>query len=276
MLTLFDHLLEVEGIPASRDDLQLAHTPGYIARVERRSREAAERGEVLALDGQIMVSGASWEAARAAVGCALTAVERVGSRDARNAFCAVRPPGHGAGPDSAGGFAIFNAVAVAAIKVIRAVSGRRVLVVEWGSRPGSGTASILASEPAARFVSLHLDRDPAAVGIIPSAFTRPLPHGSGLAELLAALRGALDEATRDFTPSFVLLSLGCDALEGDPLGGFSLTPKDYFDLTVELSERADDLCEGRLVSVLEEGYDAEASARAVVQHLRALAGLDRA
>lgn len=273
MLTLFDHLLEVEGVPATDDQLRLAHSADYIARVEARCREAAAAGEVLELEGEVVVSGASCDAVRAAVGCALTAVEQVLAGDARNAFCAVRPPGHGAGPDAPGGFGIFNTVAVAALHLIRRTD-RRVLVVEWGSDPGVGTARILGAEPAARMLSLHLGEEPgwlAEAG--PSVLARSLLRGSGGGEMLAALREGWDEAVDGFQPDFVLLSLGCDALEGDPRGGLSLTPSDFFDLTASLRERAESACGGRLVSVLEGGYDADASARAVVQHLRALASL---
>ena len=273
MLTLFDHLLEVEGVPATDDQLRLAHAADYVARVEGRCREAAAAGQVLALAGEVVVSGASFEALRAAVGCALTAVETVLAGDARNAFCAVRPPGHGAGPDEPGSFGIFNTVAIAALHLVRR-AGRRVLVVEWGSEPGLGTARILGAEPAARLLSLHLGEEPGWLSTAgPSVLARPLLRGSGGSEMLAALRDGWDEALATFEPDFVLLSLGCDALEGDPRGGLSLEPSDFFDLTVELRERAESACGGRVVSVLEGGYDAEASARAVVQHLRALASL---
>lgn len=277
MLTLFDHMIEVEGVPATEESLRLAHTGEYIARVERRCREAAEAGTVLPLEGDVVVSGASFDAVRAAVGCVETAVEQVGARQARNAFCAVRPPGHGAGPDGPGAFGIFNSVAIAALRLLRGAPARRVLVVAWGSRPGSGTGRILAGEPGARFLSLHhLRRADSGTAMPPEVIVRPLPNDSGLAAVLAELLSGLDEATRDFTPDFILLSLGCDALASDPLGALGLAPGDYFDLTVALRQRAEELCEGRLVSVLEEGYDAEASGRAVVQHLRALAGLERA
>jgi acetoin utilization deacetylase AcuC-like enzyme len=273
MLTLFDHLLEVEGTPASVEDLRLAHTEAYIARVEARCQAALSSGQVLRLEGEVVVSGASWEAALAAVGCVLTAVDRVAAGEARNAFCAVRPPGHGAWTDRSGSFGLFNSVAVAARRLMREMAPRRVLVVEWGSRPGRGTESLLSGEAHARFVSVHLREEGGGPAASDNPLLRGLPPETTLPGMLSALRSALDHAEVDFAPDFVLLSLGCDALEGDPLGGLSLAPRDYYDLTTELRTRAERLCGGRLVSILEEGYDAEASARAVVQHLRALARL---
>lgn len=272
MLDLFHHLLEVEGVPATAEDLRLAHTPAYIARVEARCREAAEARTPRPFQGDVVVSGASWDAALAAVGCVLTAVAQVGPGEARNAFCAVRPPGHGASTDSAGGFAIFNSVAVAALRFVREGERGRVLVVEWASRAGFGTASILRGEPAVRFLTVHRGTEPPLSGG-QGVSVRPLPGGAGLPEVLAALRAGLEEVVRDFTPELVLLSLGCDALQGDPLGELSLTPRDFYELTLELRKWTERRCGGRLVSVLEEGYDADRTARAVVQHLRALADL---
>ena len=256
MLTLFEPLLEVEGAPASPEDLLLAHSPEYVERVRARSEESATAGETLVLEGETRVSGASWAAARAAVGCALTAVEVVLLGEVRNAFCAVRPPGHGAGRASSHSFALFNPVAIAAL-ALRARHGiERVLVVDLGASPGVGTREILAEEPGVSLVALD---------------ESTLPPAADGAAVLAALDGALDAlATR---PDFVLLSLGCDALASDPRGSLSLLPADYHSLTTRLRERAEEWCDGRLVSLLEEGYDPAGMGAAVVQHLRALARL---
>ncbi len=274
MLTLFERLLEVEGVPATAEELHVVHTESYVGRVEARCRDASREERVLPLDGEVMVSGASWDAALAAVGCVRTAVERVEAGEARNAFCAVRPPGHGATAAAPGAFGIFNSVAIAAARLARADPARRVLVVEWGSRAGEGTASILAAEGGVRFLSVHArggreDPLPVSAGVV----SRQLSPGSGGGPMMRELRAGLDDVQRDFVPDFVLLSLGCDALRGDPLGVLGLVPRDFYDLTVELRDRADLLCGGRLVSVLEEGYDVAAMGQAVVQHLRALAAL---
>jgi acetoin utilization deacetylase AcuC-like enzyme len=274
MLTLFERLLEVEGTPATEAQLRLAHSDAYIANVADRCSEALRQGVVLPLDGEVVVSGASWAAAVAAVGCVLTAVERVQAGEARNAFCAIRPPGHGAGVDRSGAFGLFNSVAIGALSLLRNRGATRVLLVEWGSRRGAGTAEIVRSEERIRFLSLHAEGEGAVdVPVAAGAFERPLGSGSGGAEVLDALQRGMDEAERGFAPDFILLSLGCDALAGDPLGRLALTPRDFYDLTTELRGRAERLCGGRLVSVLEEGYDAAAMGQAVVQHLRALAAL---
>lgn len=271
MLTLFPRLLDVEGVPAAREDLRLAHAERYVERVRERCAEAAHFGGVLPLDGEVVVSGASWDAVLAAVGCVATAVARVEAQEARNAFCAVRPPGHGADVAAPGAFGIFNGVALAALRLARGTPERRVLVAEWGSRGGAGTASIVVGDERIRFLSVHAEGGPPYAGS--GRVVREVSAGCGGATMLSALISGLDEVEAHFQPDFVLLSLGCDALAGDPLGSLALDPRDYYALTAELRARAERMCEGRLVSVLEEGYQAEQTASAVVQHLRALAAL---
>lgn len=273
MLALYERLAEVEGVPAEREDLRLAHTAEYVARVEGRCNEALAAGEVLPLGAGVVVSGASWDAALAAVGCVLTAVGRVLEGKAVNAFCAVRPPGHGVGSASPGGYGIFNSVAVAARRLRGLAEPPRVWVVDWAARPGIGTVSILRNDQDVHLVSVHGSKEEDPWAPSERLSSASLPRRSGGGAMLEALRACLDAAEARLVPDFILLSLGCDALSGDPVGSLALEPRDYFDLTTELRSRAERLCGGRLVSVLEEGYDAESMARAVVQHIRALASL---
>jgi acetoin utilization deacetylase AcuC-like enzyme len=273
MLTLFDPLLEVEARPAEEADLLLAHSPEFVERVRRAAEEAEREGKSLPVGEGTMVSGASWDAALAAAGSALTATRLVLDGMVRNAFCPVRPPGHRAGRDGPGGFGLFNSIAVAARHLRDRAGLERVLIVEWGAAAGTGTAEIVAADPGIHFLSIH-QAPPGEPHPWPSGATAvPLPAGSTGEELLAALRAALDRATADFVPDFLLLSAGFDALASDPLGGLALEPLDFHALTRDLRERADALCAGRLVSVLEGGYDPTATGTAVVHHLRALAGL---
>lgn len=276
MLTLFDPLLEVEGVPAGPEDLRLVHTAEYVARVRRAVEAAAAAGEPLPFEEGVVVSDASWDAAVAGAGCALTAADLVLEGSVRNAFCAVRPPGGEVGADHAGGYGLFNNVAIAARHLRERRGVERILVVAVGASPGRGTAEILAADPGLRFLSVHRALPPGAPPLPPAARSVALPAGATGADLLGVLPPALAEATAGFHPDFLLLSLGFDALAADPLGGLSLEPADYHALSRELRERADALCAGRLVSVMEGGYDPPATARAVVQHLRALAGVEPA
>ena len=276
MLTLFDPLLELSATPATDDDLLLVHTPGHVARV----REAAARAgsEVAELDG-VRLSGASDEAARASVGGALTAAEAVLAGDVRNAFVLARPPGRDALADAAVGFSLFNTVAIAARHLRERHGMERVLVVSWGSRPATHLRQALADAPWVRMVDIHAHPQsfpaPQADPQPPMPGDVPLPPGSDGAVFARALGDALDALGSD-APEFVLLSAGFDILAGDPLGSLAVDPREIHDVTRVLREWADVHAGGRLVSVLEGGYDAANTARAVVQHLRALIGLGSA
>jgi acetoin utilization deacetylase AcuC-like enzyme len=273
MLTLHEHLRELEAVPATEADLLLGHDAAYLDRV-RHVVEAAERaGEVLPFEADVRLSAASWDAVRAAVGAGITAADAVLDGLVENAFCAVRPPGHQAGFSGAAGFSVFNTVAIAARHLRERRKLERVLVVEWSAAPGWGTAEILSGDRGLRFATIH-QRDAEEDRSWPdSATARPVEPGSDGGAMLVAFRETLASATSEFTPQFILLSLGLDALAGDPVGGLAAEPGDAFLMTRELVERAESWCEGRLVSVLEGGYAAAPMGIAVVQHLRALAGL---
>jgi acetoin utilization deacetylase AcuC-like enzyme len=238
---LLEPLLQLEGRRASDEEVRRVHTARHVEAVRARAAEAAAAGEVLELDG-VPVSGASWDAARAAAGSALTGVEAVLRGEVRNAFCAVRPPGRGARADAAGDFSLFNNVAVAARHLRERHGVRRVLVVGWGAWAAEAVEAALGGDPGT-----------------PLAWVRGVGEGEGFA---GALRAALNEAGAEGAPDFVLLSAG---LEGPA--------EEVHDATRVLVERAEAWCGGRLVSVLEGGWDATETAAAAVQHLRALAGL---
>jgi acetoin utilization deacetylase AcuC-like enzyme len=240
MLTLFEPMLELSAMPATDEDLRLVHTAEYV----RRVREAATE-----IDG-VRVSGASDEAARASVGGALTAVDAVLAGDVRNAFVLARPPGRDALPDAAAGFSIFNTVAIAARHLHERRGTGSVLVVSWGSSPARHLREVV-SAPWLQMIDIHTPSD-----------------GAAFAAALRDALGALPSA-----PEFVLLSAGFDILAGDPVGSLAVEPRDVYDITRVLREWVDEHASGRLVSVLEGGYDAPRTARAVVQHLRALIGL---
>ena len=268
MLTLFEPMMELSATPATDEDLLLVHTPGHIARV--RGNSAVAGAEVGELDG-VRLSGASDEAARASVGAALTAVDAVLAGEVRNAFVLARPPGRDALPDAASGYSLFNTVAIAARHLRERHGIERVLVVSWGTRPATHLRELLGGAP---MVDVH-----AHPQTFPPPHDEPPPPmpgdvsllpGSDGAAFAAALRDALAAAA---APDFVLLAAGFDILAGDPVGALAVEPRDIHDITRVLREWAAEHAAGRLVSVLEGGYDAGNTARAVVQHLRALIAL---
>jgi acetoin utilization deacetylase AcuC-like enzyme len=269
MVALWEPLLQAQGAHAAEADLRRVHTQRYVDDVRRTAIAAAAEGRPLELGG-VPVSGASWDAALAAAGCAMTAADVVIRGEARNAFAPARPPGRGALPDEPGEFSLFNSVAVAARHLRQAHSSARVLVVAWGARPADAIRACLAGDPGVGVISVH-QQQPAAAE--PHAHDAALPAGADGAELGRAMRTLLDGIPAGDSPDFVLLSAGFDILAGDPQGGLAVTPREVYDLTLHLREWADARCGGRLVSVLEGGYEQNAVAAAVVQHLRALAGL---
>lgn len=268
---LFAPLLEMEAVPAAEADLRLVHTQRYIDDVRRTAIAAAAEARTLSL-GDVPVSGPSWDAALAAVGGALTAVGAVLGGMACNAFVAARPPGRGAAADGPGEFSLFNTVAIAARHLRVRRGSARVLVVSWGASPAETLRQVLAGDPGVSVLSLHQRQE----GEAEPAAGAALEPGSGGAAFESALRDVLGKVPLEVSPDFVLLSAGFDVLAGDPLGGLAVEPREIHGITRVLREWADHRCGGRLVSVLEGGYDAEATARAVVQHLRALAGLPEA
>ncbi|HEX6038035.1 histone deacetylase [Longimicrobium sp.] len=279
MVALWEPLLQLPAIPAAEADLLLAHTPAYVARVRERGIESAREGRTLELDG-VPVSGASWDAALASVGAALTAVDAVLDGTARNGFALARPPGRGAWADAPGEFSLFNTVAIAA-RHLRARRGvGRVLVVAWGAHRPTALAQLLADDGAVRLVSVHQHPqsfpDPHPADEDPPIVAGVLTPGSGGDVFAAALRDVLDSIPPSGTPDFVLLSAGFDILAADKQGALAVQPEEVYAITTVLREWADARTGGRLVSVLEGGYAAAETARAVIQHLHALARIEPA
>ncbi|HET7231488.1 MAG TPA: hypothetical protein VFJ16_15875 [Longimicrobium sp.] len=272
MVALWDPLLQVQGAHAGEADLRRVHTQRYIDDVRRTAIAAAAEGRPLELGG-VPVSGASWDAALAAVGSAITAAGVVKRAEARNAFVPARPPGRGATADAPGEYSLFNTVAITALHLRQAQGSSRVLIVAWGARSADAIRASVAGDPGITVLSIH--PHPEAAGD-PNLNDAALAPGSGGTEFGRAMQARLDAILPVDSPDFVLLSAGFDILAGDPQGSLSVTPREVHDLTLQLREWADVRAGGRLVSVLEGGYEQGATSAAVVQHIRALAGLPAA
>jgi len=262
---------------ATDDELALAHDRGYIALVEKEV--ADERRHLSTGDTSICVESAA--SARLAAGGALSAVDAVFAREVQNAFCVVRPPGHHASAARGMGFCLFNNIAVAARYARHKHAAQRVLIVDWDVHHGNGTQDIFYRDGNVLFFSTHQspwypgtgDRNETGEG--PGAgkiINCPSPAGSGRAEIVGAFRELLLPAAAAFQPDLVLLSAGFDSRINDPLGHFRLTDADFRDLTGMLLEIAGKFCDGRLVSLLEGGYNLEGLALAAEAHVRALTG----
>ncbi len=272
MLSLHEVLREMEGRPAGQDDLRLVHDGAYLARVRDGVAQAEREGRPVDFEGGTMLSAASWDALTAGAGCAITAADALLEGAAANAFCAIRPPGSGAGRSRAGNHAIVNSAAIAALHLRRRRGMDAVLILEWGENYGSGTADIVGDDPGIRYIALHSE----ASDSTPSSAGRtsvPLPRGAGVGELLDRLDATVPELLSGFQPQTVILSLGLDILASDPHGTLAVDPSDLYSLTRAVVALADESSEGRLLSILEGGYDPPAMGAAVVHHLKALAGI---
>jgi acetoin utilization deacetylase AcuC-like enzyme len=237
----------------------------------------AEPAGRIALDPDTMLSPASAEAALRAAGAGVAAVDAVLAGEVPRAFCAVRPPGHHATGESAMGFCLFNGIAVAAAHALAAHGLARVAIADFDVHHGNGTQAIFAAEPRVLFLSSQQlplypgsgHPDERGAGNLHNAALAP---GSGGTEFRAAWRERLLPALEAFAPQLLLVSAGFDGHHRDPLAQLQLEAADYAWLTAELVAAAGRHCGGRVVSVLEGGYDLHALAECSVAHVAALAG----
>jgi len=253
----------------------LVHTPEYIRLVERECASGATRLST----GDTNISPASYSVALAGVGGVAYAVDQVMRGNIRNAFCAVRPPGHHASAERGMGFCIFNNVAIAARYAQATYGVQRVLIADWDVHHGNGTQDTFYSDGTVFFMSTHQDPlypgtgKEEETGEGPGAgltMNRPFPPGAGNAEIVGAFRDDLLPAAREFRPELVLVSAGFDSRVDDPLGSFEVTDDGFRELTHIALEIANIAGKGRLVSVLEGGYNPEGLASAVGAHLQEL------
>ena len=268
-------MLRLEPRVATEEELQLCHTPGYIATV----RHDIRAGHGYLTTGDTDIDENSWDAALHAAGGVLTAVDAVMEGRARNAFCVVRPPGHHATASRGMGFCVFNNVALAARYAQRRYSIERALIVDWDVHHGNGTQDIFYRDPSVFFFSTHqwplypgtgrADETGEGAGA-GTTMNFPFPAGSGRAEILGAVENALIPAADRFRPDLLLISAGFDSRIGDLLGNFTLTDEDFSDLTRRVMEMADHHASGRVISVLEGGYNLEGLAKAAAAHASAL------
>ena len=252
---------------ASRGQLLRAHDERLLAAV----LESDPQG-LLQLDPDTVLSPHSAEAALHAAGAGVAAVDAVLAGRTRRAFCAVRPPGHHATADTAMGFCLFNNIAVAARHAVDRHGLERVAIVDFDVHHGNGTQAIFEHEPRVLYASSHQwplypesgARSETGCG---NVFNAPLPKGSGGEAFRAAWRDDLLPAVDAFKPQLLLVSAGFDGHRRDPLAGLLLESADFAWLTRELAALADRHADGRLVSMLEGGYDLEALAECSVAHV---------
>jgi len=268
-------LVAIEPVLASPEWLTTVHTPGYVERVKKSCQEGAAYLD----SGDTPVCINSYDVAITAVGGVLSAVDAVMAGKVTNAFCAVRPPGHHALKDRAMGFCLFNNVAIAARYLQKQHKLAQVLIVDWDVHHGNGTQAAFCGDPTVFYFSTHQSPFYPGSGTAEErgqgkgeGFTLnvPLPAGSGDAAYKKVFEEKLKPAANRFKPDFVLISAGFDAAQGDLLGQMKLTSEGYAALTRIVKGVAEESCHGRLISILEGGYNLDALAASVEAHVRTL------
>lgn len=267
-------------VPRAADDelLRRCHTAAYL---DIAKRDIASGAPQLST-GDTMICPASWDVATLASGAVCNAVEHVLDATASHAFCVVRPPGHHAESNRGMGFCILNNIAIAA-RHAQALGAKRVFIIDWDVHHGNGTQEIFYTDPSVYVYSTHqspwypgtgkADETGDAEGK-GTTRNRPFPSGSGREEILEqAFKNDLTQEVRAFSPDIILISAGFDSRINDPLGQFTLNDIDFADLTKHVAELAYTHCEGRLVSVLEGGYNLTGLGSAAAHHFQTLCDL---
>ena len=247
------------------------HTSNYIDQVDK---SFPKKGYNF-LDGDTVVSPGSKDASKDAVGSIITAIDGVQKKEFKNAFCAVRPPGHHAEKEKAMGFCIYNNVAVGANYLIEKYKYNKIAIVDFDVHHGNGTQDIFYDNEKVLFISTHqypfypgggTDKDK---GDFNNSLNIPLPAGTNSEEYFNAFDRVLERLVQ-YKPDFLIFSAGFDAHKDDPLAQFQLSSKDFYEITKRTLTATNKFTAGKVVSILEGGYDLNALAESANEHVNAL------
>lgn len=267
----FGDLLREDAPMADVADIERAHSGDYIEMIR-----AAVPAEGLArVDGDTVLSPASWEAALRAVGAGIRGVDQVMTGKNQNAFCAIRPCGHHAEAAVAMGFCVFNNIAIAALHARAKHGAERIAVVDFDVHHGNGTQAMFWDDKNLYFGSTHqMPLFPGTGALtetgVGNICNAPLRAGDGGDVFREAFESAILPRLSAHRPDLILISAGFDAHERDPLGSLRLVEEDFAWATSKLIEIADKSCAGRVVSILEGGYDLDGLANSVGAHVQVL------
>ncbi len=271
----YSDLQQVKPTAVQPDSIELVHGAEYADKIA----SACQAGDPWIDTPDVAVSAESFKVASHATGSLLGLVDEVMTEKADNGFALVRPPGHHAEHDTAMGFCIFNSVAIAARHLQKEHGLERVMIIDWDVHHGNGTQHTFEQDPSVLFASLHQFPHYPGTGAASeggigegegTTINCPMAPGVGDAEYRAAFEEVILPRALSFKPDFILVSAGFDAHEADPLGSINLTDDSYRWMTKVVMNLADHTCDGRVVSVLEGGYDLNALATSVTGHVSTL------
>jgi acetoin utilization deacetylase AcuC-like enzyme len=274
-----ESLIFLEPYLPAMESLHAVHEPAYL----EAFREAVARGDRHFAVQDCEISGGSYEAALLAAGGVMAGIDAVLSGRSDNVFCAVRPPGHHAGRNSAMGFCFVNNVAAGARYARSAHGVRRIYILDWDVHHGNGTQALFEEDPLTFFCSLHEHPSFCYPGTgrrlekgkgpgLGATLNVPLAPHAGDRELLEAFEREVVPSIEAFRPELILLSAGFDAHRDDPIAELECTEEAYVHMTRRVLELADRHCEGRVVSVLEGGYRKESLVSSAIAHIKTLQG----
>jgi acetoin utilization deacetylase AcuC-like enzyme len=272
--SLADKIVRIPPREASREDLLLVHSPEYIDMIFGINKD-----QIVMLDPDTAFSPQSKEVSLMAVGGVLEAADRVMKGEIRRAFCAVRPPGHHAERHRAMGFCIFNNIAIGAAYMRTHDDIERIAIIDWDLHHGNGTQRVFYGRDDIMYISLHQfpyypgsgsSEEKGSGKGVGYTINIPMQPGAGDVEYRDAFDRAVLPALVKFEPNLIFISAGFDAHRYDPLGGMNLSSEFYGEMTRMLIDIADRFGRGRIISVLEGGYDPGALMESVTRHLTEL------
>jgi acetoin utilization deacetylase AcuC-like enzyme len=255
----------------NKNILNITHTDKYIKNVQN----SFPKEGLVFLDGDTIVSPGSKNATIDAVGSIISAIDGVENKEFKNAFCAVRPPGHHAEKEKAMGFCIYNNIAVGAKYLINHYNYKKVAIIDFDVHHGNGTQDIFFDDEKVLYISTHQypfypgTGTGKEKGSYNNILNIPLEAGTTSKQYLEAYEYVLKKLN-EFKPEFILFSAGFDAHKDDPLAQLELNSKDYYEITKRTLKYAKKYCNGKVVSILEGGYDLNALAESANEHVNAL------
>ena len=271
----FSNLFQMETRLAEQQWLANVHDSDYIQRVE----QACRSGERNLDTPDVTISSASYQVALNGAGSILQLSDALMSGQVDNGFAMVRPPGHHAEQNVAMGFCLFNNVAVAARYLQQKYELERILILDWDVHHGNGTQHTFEQDPTVFYISLHQFPHYPGTGSLAetgigegegATLNCPMSPGLGDDAYREAFKEKILPLAKAFNPDAVILSAGFDAHAADPLGSINLETRSYTWMTQAMMELADQCCDGRIISILEGGYDMNALAESVTEHVRVL------
>ena len=257
---LFDHSI-----------IEKVHNKNYLEKISI----SFPKSGIQFLDGDTIVSPGSKEAALDAVGSIILGIDQVVNKEFKNTFCSVRPPGHHAESDKAMGFCIYNNVAVGAAYLLHHYQYKKVAIIDYDVHHGNGTQEIFYNNPNVLYISTHQYPFYPGTGSVNekgasnNILNIPLDPGTSSDIYFNSFENVLKKL-KSFNPEFILLSSGFDAHQKDPLAQVNLKSKDFYEITKRIMNVADNICDGRIVSILEGGYDLDALKESAYEHVKAL------